>query len=349
MSRTEERLRDALAREAEDREIDVTALLALTRERLPARRHRRRTPLLLAGAAVLAGVVSLAGIGLDRLVGDEQVASDGAVAGEFSCPEQVAVDLSGAQDEFLPDLTDRSPAQVADENDAPRWRFEEAGDTARLLLGNADGTLGSLTTYTRSADGDGWLMAASTACGNGSPATPASDALRLGVHDAEPHPPRRALSSGDPGLDPVLVDDRWVYDYSGLVTRHRSLYVAPCAARFCWVSGLPDSVITTQSPTGSRDERAGLRDLSDIFFLADDMVGRAQPFVFLAIPDQEGATGFEVATAAATYRGARLSDPTWGGRAVWVVLLPYEEGEDVRAVLRSGSEVLSGQDVDVDG
>ena len=37
----------------------------------------------------------------------------------------------------------------------------------------------------------------------------------------------------------VLVDDRAVYDYSGLVTRHRSMYVALCGARLCWETGRP--------------------------------------------------------------------------------------------------------------
>lgn len=345
MSRIEDRLKEALGQEAESREVDASALLAATRQRLPVRRARRRAPVaLVASAAALAVAVAGVGLGIDRLGGDDRVASDGSVATVFTCPEQQDVDLSGAQDEFVPDLRDRSPAQVAEENGAPRWRFTEDGDTARLYLGNADGTLGSLTTYTR-ADG-AWVMARSTVCGNGSPATPTSDGLRLGVRDTEPHPPQNALATGDRGLTPVLVDDRSVYDYSGLVTRHRSLYVAPCGARFCWSSGQPGSAITTQSPTGYGDERAGLRDLSGIFFLADDMVGRDQPFVFLAIPDQPGATAFEVTAGSQDYSGARLTDPGWGGRAVWVALAPYD-GSSVRAELRGLGGVIVGQDVDV--
>lgn len=346
MSRIEERLGRALSQEAQACDIDVHALLADTRERLPRRRSPRRTPLVLAGLAAATVAVAGIGPGLDRLGGDDPVASDQRVDATFSCPVQQPVDLSGAQDEFVPDLTERTPARVAEEYGAPRWRFEEDGTTARLLLGNADGTLGSLTTYTRSQDGAGWSMVASSACGNGSPATPTSDALRLGLHGTEPHPPADALAVGDRGLARVLVDDRSVYDYSGLVTRHRSLYVAPCGARFCWASGLPGSSITTQSPAGSGDERAGLRDLSNIFFLADDQVGRDQPFVFLAIPDQTGASSFEITTDTATFSGVRLRDPSWGDRALWVVLVPFAE-QTVRADLSAGGELLVGQDVAV--
>lgn len=345
MSRIEDRLTEALGREAEALDVDARRLLAATRERLPGRRAHRRTPLVLAAsAAALVAAVAGVGLGIDRLGGDDRVASDRPVDTVFACPEQQAVDLSGAQDEFVPDLRDQTPAQVAKENHAPRWRFDEDGDSARLYLGNADGTLGSVSSYTRRDDT--WVLSQSTVCGNGSPATPTSDGLRLGVRDTEPHPPQNALATGDRGLTPVLVDDRSVYDYSGLVTRHRSLYVAPCGARFCWSSGQPGSAITTQSPTGSRDARGGLRDLSGIFFLADDMVGRDQPFVFLAIPDQPGATAFEVTAGSEVYSGARLTDPSWGGRAVWVALAPYD-GSSVRAELRGVDAVIVGQDVDV--
>ncbi|WP_309648563.1 hypothetical protein [Nocardioides sp.] len=344
MSRIEDRLTEALGHEAEALDVDALGLLAATRERLPVRRARRRTPVVLLASAAALMVVAGVGLGIDRLGGDDRVASDRSVDTAFTCPEQQAVDLSGAQDEFVPDLRDQTPAQVAEENRAPRWRFDEDGDTARLYLGNADGTLGSITTYTK-RDGT-WVMARSTVCGNGSPATPTSDGLRLGVRDTEPHPPQDALATGDRGLTPVLVDDRSVYDYSGLVTRHRSLYVAPCGARFCWSSGQPGSSITTQSPTGHGDARAGLRDLSDIFFLADDMVGRDQPFVFLAMPDQPGATAFEVTAGSEDYSGARLTDPSWGERAVWVALAPYD-GRSVRAELRGVDGVIVGQDVEV--
>lgn len=347
MSRTEDRLTEALAREADARDVDARQLLTATRALLTTRSPRRRTPLVVVAAAAAAVMaVSAVGLGLERLGDDDRLASEGAVASDFVCPEQEQVDVSGAQDEFVPDLTDRSPAKVAEEYDAPRWRFEEQGGGARLYLGNADGSLGSVSTYT---DDDGtWVLVRSIVCGNASPGTPTSDALRLGVRDGEPHPARDALATGDRGLAPVLVDDRPVYDYSGLVTRHRSLYVAPCGNRFCWAGGQASSSITTQSPAGARDERDGLRDLSGIFFLADDLVGRDQPFVFLAIPDQPGARAFSVTAEGTTYRGARLSDPTWDGRAVWVALLPHDRA-DVRAELSAGDEVLSEQAVETAG
>ncbi len=150
----------------------------------------------------------------------------GEVATEFTCPVQVPVDLSGAQDEFLPDLSDQSPEDVAEEHGAPRWRFDDDGDTARLLLGNADGSLGSVTTYDRV---DGTLVDGRVdGCGDGTPGRPdrrcpsARPARRRAVaRDGDCSTPRTAG-------EPVFIDDRAVYDYSGLVKRHRSIYVAPC-------------------------------------------------------------------------------------------------------------------------
>lgn len=310
-TRIETRLSRALAETAEARDVDVDRMRVDLSERLgttPLVRRRRALPALAAAAAVvvLAGTV----VGVRTLGGDGgEVASDdgkGQVDAVFSCPSQVAVDLSGAQDEFLPDLSDRRPAEVAEEYAAPRWRFDEEGDTARLLLGNADGSLGSLTTYERVDDQ--WVMRESTACGDGTPGAPTNDAMQLGLHGGEPWPATGMLNPGGKNVNPVLIDDRAVYDYSGLVERHRSIYVAPCGQRLCWVTGQPRSIVTDRL-TPDR-----LHDVSDLFFLPDDMVGRTNPLKVTAYWSPEGDG----------YRGSMtaFSDPSWGAGVLYAGIEP---------------------------
>ena len=197
MTPIESRLSRALGETAEARDVEVDRMRAELNDRLtatPPVRRRRALPALAAAAAVV--VITGTAVGLRTLGGDDgdraSDTGDGQVDSEFTCPAQVPVDLSGGQDEFLPDLSDRRPADVAEEYAAPRWRFEDEGDTARLLLGNADGSLGSITTYDR-VDGK-WTMVDSTVCGDGTPGVPTTDALQLGRHGGDPWP-RRGCST----------------------------------------------------------------------------------------------------------------------------------------------------------
>lgn len=320
MTRIEDRLRNALAEEADGTSVDVLRLRDELTDRLDVRpRQRRVLPLVAAAVLLMGGAV----VGVETLGNDDSnpdTASAGKVDTEFSCPETQSVDLSGAQDEFLPDLTKWTPAEVAKEYGAPLWKFVEDGDTARLRLGNADGTLGSETHYQR-RNGE-WQMLAATACGNGTPAAPTSDALRLGAHVAEPWPANGLLSVGTRGMTPLLVDDRPVYDYSGLTTRHRAIYLAPCGLRLCFAVGNPDGVILPKLRTFSGRDSGILGNMCH-FFEPDDLVGRSSPYVVLVAWDALGqTTDLTVAGPDGTYDGVSFTDESWGPQQVWLALVP---------------------------
>ena len=320
MTRIDDRLRKALAEEADSTSVDVLRMRDELTDRLDVKPRRRRVLPMAAAAMLLTGG---AVVGVQTLGGDDSrpdAASPGEVDSEFSCPETQSVDLSGAQDEFLPDLTRWTPAEVAREYDAPRWELDEDGDTARLRLGNADGTLGSETRYER-RDGE-WQMVAAVACGNGTPAAPTSEALRLGPHVEEPWPAKGLLSVGTGGAASVLVDDRPVYDYSGLTTRHRAIYVAPCGIQLCFAVGRPDGVILPKLRTFSGRD-AGILGNMCHFFEPDDLVGRSSPYVVLVAWDATGrTTDLTIAGPGGAYDGTSFTDPSWGSAQVWLALVP---------------------------
>ena len=361
MTEHEDRLVRALTAEAERRDVDAHALLAATRERLvrTSRPARRLSPLVAAAAAVVlaaSGAVALGVAGPGPRDDGGAAAERGDVEHSFSCPDRLPVDVSGAQDEFLPRLDGRGPAAVAKEYGAPRWDFVEEGERARLYLGNEDGTLGSVSSYSR--DGDAWSLREATACGNGSPEAPTADGLRLGRHGGEPWPARDVLDAG--GRDAavsVLVDDRAVYDHSGLTLRHRSIYAAPCGPRLCVAIGQPDS--GTRQEIRLRTDGAVTTFEVCGFFVPDDMVGRAAPYRLVGVWDPTGAgTAMEAASVQATtladmqrrpaldtlgdtFAGAVREDPSWGGGRLWLSLLPAREGHGVIASLRDDRARLS--------
>jgi hypothetical protein len=307
MTPIETRLSRALGETAEAREVDVERMRVELNDRLattPPTPRRRALPALAAAAAVV--VVTGTVVAVRTLGGGSgDLATDagvGEVDTSFACPAQTPVDLSGAQDEFLPDLSDRRPADVAEEYGAPRWRFEDDGATARLLLGNADGSLGSITTYQR-AD-DEWAMVEATACGNGTPSAPTADELRLGEHGVEPWPAKGILDPAPGDAEPLLLDDRPVYDYSGLVKRHRSIYVQPCGQRLCWVTGQPKSIVSDRLTPNRR------HDVSDLFFLPDDMVGRTNPLEVSAYWSPDGGPEMDSMRS--------FTHPSWGRGKLYV-------------------------------
>jgi hypothetical protein len=338
MTRIEDRLRNALAEEADSRTVDVLRMRGDLDDRLGRRPRRSRA---LMGAAAAALLVGGAVVGVQVLRDDDpglETASAGEVDDEFSCPQVEHVDLSGAQDEFLPDLVDRTPAEVAREYDAPRWEFVEDGDTARLRLGNADGTLGSETNYSR-RDGE-WRAASSVVCSNGTSADPASDALRLGLHGYEPLPARDDLAFGG-NATPLLVDDRAAYDYSGLVTRHRSLYLVPCGVGLCFATGGPDGSIGDRMPTYYGRDTAILGTMC-WFFVPDVLIGRASPYALIVAWDALGrTTDFAVSGPGGSYEGKSFRDPSWGRQRVWLALVPTPpSGIDLLARLHDANGLV---------
>ncbi|HET9423019.1 MAG TPA: hypothetical protein VFO49_17895 [Nocardioides sp.] len=317
MTRIEDRLRSALTEAADARTVDVPLMRAELDERLARPRHRSRL-LVAAAAAVLLVGGGLVAVQVLRDDSPADSASSGEVDDEFSCPFTEHVDLSGGQDEFLPDLVGRTPAEVAREYDAARWEFVVDGDTARLRLGNEDGTLGSDTRYRRH-DGE-WHMTTSEACSNGTSVTPGSDPLRLGLHG------NRAKPAPEFGADkePVLVDDRPVYAGSGLVTDHRSLYVAPCGAGLCFATSSQDAIGDRMPMTG----RVEILGTMCWFFVPDTLVGRASPYALLVAWDPSGqTTEFTASGPGGTYDGVALTDPSWDGSKVWLALVPTPPAE----------------------
>ena len=354
----EERLTRALAAEAETIDVDVEELRARTRQRLtaagvPAGAPARpaRGPLLLGMAASVALAASaVVFLSTEGRMNPATDSDPGGVESAFSCPVQRDIDVtSGAQDEFLPQLGPGGPAAVAREHGAPRWDFVEDGNRATLRLGNDDGSLGSITTY-RAVD-DGWVPVSAVACGGAgnSPAVPTRDELRLGVHGYPPHESTISAERADGAS--VFVDDRAAYDHAGLVTSHRSTWVAPCGARLCWQAGEATGYVAASL-------RANVptiaQDVSSLLFDPDVMVGRHNPFGMWAVWDPDGT----VRALRAVLEGGRVresqvfTDPSWGGGVLHVVVAPraatrwVETETTSREVARWAPEEVTGYEPD---
>jgi hypothetical protein len=340
----EERLSRVLAEEAEQLDVDVAELRHRTRERLATSPGRRTGGRRYAGpAAAAAAVAVLVGGGVlgSHLAGGDRGVDEPAgpvtggrahdVATRFTCPEHVPVDLSGAQDEFVPTLGTGRPARLAESLDAPRYAFEVTGRRAELRLGNADGTLGSVASYRRV--GNGWDLVSAEACtGTGTSAAPPTDQdLQPGTHGVAAHPPKGALAFGPGEREPVLVDDRPVYDYSGLVTRHRTIYAAPCGQRTCWRAGEPTSGLVGRRPARTASGDPLVQDVGEFLVLPDDLVGRTNPLGMWAVYDDGDGTSFSAVMDDGTVRRAtRLTRPSWQGGALLVVIAPTADVAQLR-------------------
>ena len=340
----EERLTRHLHDEADARDVDLTRLHAGTRDRIAeraapaARRRSWARPALMAAsvAAVLGAVVSAGVLGfrtVDRGGPAAQVGEEG-VNGVFDCPRQHTIPLDGSSDDdsFLPSLAD-GPAAMAGLVQAPTYELEVDGDRAVLLLGNADRTLASRSTFARA--GDRWDPLTATVCrGEPSILVPVADAGALGDHGGPLVDQERALDATDFGPRALRLDDRAYYDVSGLVHR-RSVWVEPCGVRLCVSAGRDDSYARTAVKSGTRPT-----DLTSVFLPPDDMVGQKPPFALVGVQDPDG----EVTAVSWTSRDGRTTtvppsrEPGWPGQH-WFLLAPYDELAGVTVATAGGEEV----------
>jgi hypothetical protein len=147
------------------------------------------------------------------------------VATRFFCPHRstvrfdpVAKDLS-----FVPSL-EHGPRWFAAQMEAPRFAFQVNGDTATLRLGNADGSLGSISTFSR-ADGQ-WKVVQATKCVNGP--FLAGDSQQTGAQSSPlPSPDPRVMETSRGCSAPTFVHGHAYYDTAGLL-RHEWTYAAGC-------------------------------------------------------------------------------------------------------------------------
>ena len=223
----EERLTRALHDEAERVDPDVGRMYAATLRRLAKPDGRRTGELfwpLLVTVVVLALLVGSVVILQHRGPRDAVPAGtskEGGVSTSFTCAGQITVDDAGRKqdDSFLPSIDgprgisqERIAQAAADEAGAPRYSYVENGDDATLRLGNADGSLASVSTFHRSPTG--WDLVTTTKCAaaDGGILVPVDDPLRLGTHEAKPYPARSMIENP---ASAVLVDDRSSYDVTG--------------------------------------------------------------------------------------------------------------------------------------
>ena len=291
----EERLTRALEEEADQIEVDVVRLLGVTRGRLTTKldvRRRRTGRSVLAAAAV--AVIATGAAGVSLLTGDDDPTStpgtdSGAVSDDFTCPAQHTIDFAtDDQDEFLASELDElgGPRKFAEEYDAPRYEFvasRRPGDPPprerrRIIGQHHDLPQGRRRLGTRHRAG---VHRRRRQPGR-------SDGRRAEARPARESSHGRAtkMLSGDEIRTGVFIDDRPTYNYAGIIDTHRSIWVTPCGNRMCWNSGRPDSSVFAHWPP---DDGPAVRDVSGIFFLPDDMVGRVNPYGMWSVYDRQGA------------------------------------------------------------
>jgi hypothetical protein len=347
----QERITRALHDEADNIDVDVRRVHTSTRVRLaeaplpgPAGRGRRTR--VWAGLAVAAVVVAVVGsvVALRPLLPggllDPGPAGDsirGGVSRTFTCPQTVTVDDAGRRtdDSFLPDVNG-GPDAAAEMERAPRFEYDEAGDAARLWLGNRDGTLASLSTFART--GGRWDLVTTEKCAaaDGGILVPEDRPERLGVRDDPPFGPKGMVDV----RRGVLVDDRPYYDVAGLV-HHRSMWVEPCGRRVCTASGQPSSMVLFKT----RRDTAPL-DASSAFLPPDDNEGRPDPWGLWLVNDAEGSVR-EV--HASTRDGGRVTaqgftGPGWTGR-LYALVARYQDVDSIVVRTEEGSRTYPKQTV----
>jgi hypothetical protein len=326
---TEERLRDGLGRAASAVDVDVHTLYAATRARLEeappaASPWRTWVPAVVAAAAAV--LVVAAGVAVvDRATeGARDLSVSGEVARAFTCPERRTTTFGPRNDDdsFLPELSSslqpRGEAAVTD-----NWEVEPTDDGAVLRLGNADGSLASVTTF-ESRDG-AYAAVAVTKCTNDLPAGGEPAPL---VTPGLPRSPRDATADDfAPGA--VKVVDRLTYDTAGLA-RRQTVWAEPCGSQLCLRSGSP----RTTSMTVALDGGAAVpTDLSEQLADPDDVVGQQLGLSLVALYDRTG----DVADVQwSSYQGVTTSADVrdgdgWPGR-LFLLLAPTSELEVVRVL-----------------
>jgi len=312
----EERLARALSDQAERVDVDVERMYAGTMRRLGRPRARRSGEVLgplvvtLAVLALLVGSVVILHQGGLRLLGPSGTSKVGGVSTSFSCGGQVRVadDAGRSQDDsFLPSL-DGGPRAAADEAHAPRYSYVEHGDDATLRLGNADGSLASVSTFRRSSAG--WDLLTTTKCvaDGGGIVVPGQDPLRLGTRETTPYPVGGWVR--DPS-SAVLVDDRSSYDVAGLA-ENRTMWASQCGHRVCLVDGAPTHFVSTEVKSGKAPA-----DITSLLLDPDSMVGRTPTLGLWVVYDANGSlSSVAMRLRDGTTRPAeRISGPGWRGQA----------------------------------
>ena len=321
----EERLTRALGDEAEQVDADVARMYAETMHRLAEPRVRRTGELLwplvvtVAVLALLVGSVAIIRHGGLRLIGPAGTSKVGGVSTSFTCGGQISVgDAAGRKqdDSFLPSL-DRGPQDAADAAGAPRYSYVENGDAATLRLGNADGSLASVSTFRRSSAG--WELVTTTKCAadDGGILVPGDRPLRLGTRETTPYPAGSWIRNP---TSAVLVDDRSTYDVAGLA-RHRTMWASQCGRRICLVDGTPTGFVSTEVKAAKAPA-----DITSLLLEPDSMVGRTPSLVLWVVYDADRSVpSVEMRLRDGTTRAAeRISGPGWRGRAYLALGRPGE-------------------------
>ncbi|MGZ8743127.1 MAG: hypothetical protein ACXWXO_09415 [Nocardioides sp.] len=312
--KTEERLIRALHDEADARDVDVQDLYAATRDRLgasPPVRHRHGwvRPAVAAASVLAVAATGVAGtlMMFDGVSGGEPATEvTKGVDDTFSCPAQKTIRFGPGNDDdsFLPALDrDRQPA--GDAVGAPRHEVIDEGGVTLLRLGNADGSLASVSTFR--PDGDGWRRIESTVCTNATGnLVPVPGADRLGAHEGLGSTEEQFTAADFPAGS-VRVDDRASYDVAGLA-RRRSIWAEPCGRGVCLTAGAEKTTITTgrvrPDPYRPEDRTSQLAD-------PDDMVGKESAYRLFAVYDRDSEL-------------SRVSWDTKDGEITWVQ--PVEGG-----------------------
>ena len=239
----------------------------------------------------------------------------------FSCPAQKTIRFGpGTEDDFfLPDL-DRDRRPAGDAVGAPRHEVVDEGGVTLLRLGNADGSLGSVSTF-RSV-GDGWQRIEATVCTNHTGnLVPVPGADKLGSHEGLGSTEDQFTAADFPAGS-VRVDDRASYDVAGLA-RRRSIWAEPCGRGVCLTAGAKDTTITTgrvrPDPFRPEDRTSQLAD-------PDDVVGTESAYQLFAVYDRDGELT-HVSWATKDGRTTRVQ-PIFGGGwpgQLFLVLAPTRE------------------------
>ena len=327
--RLERMLTDALREEAETRDVDVSRMWAETRGRLgqePARRPRRRPAVLAAAAAAAVVVAGVAGVtqlgGPDRVTPSGPAdgrSSEGDVADDFTCPEQVVHDWtrpsSVVDERFVATLHNGLEFQARG-YDVPMYELEVEGDRAFASFGNTDGTLALKSEFHRE-DGD-WVRFRSEVCTgeDGSVLVPVDEPLKLRNHLGSEPLPASELS----GRAPRLLDHRAYYDHVGVV-RTRSLYVGACGRAVCL------GTVEAGGDGSSSRLRPGVipHDVSTSFLRPETPDWRTQPYGMWALYDRDGKVeDVTFSRGNMVFRAERVTSDSWPG-TLHLVVAPFEE------------------------